>query len=226
MTDKASDSRSRIIGAAISLMRRSGLSGAGINDIVAQSRAPKGSIYYYFPQGKQQIVSEALAAYAKRGLAHWGKALSTAEEPGRKIHALLDDIAGRTELGQYRESCAAATVALDLDDDLEVVRIAIADAFSQWIDLISIHFPIDDAERRKSFAGLVLTVIEGAFIRARAERSSRPFKDAAVWLAEIAEREVRHPPRISRRRRSRDAEGRTRPGHWRHQNRLRKPKRE
>jgi TetR/AcrR family transcriptional repressor of lmrAB and yxaGH operons len=205
MTDKASDSRSRIIEAAILLMRRSGLSGAGINEIVAESRAPKGSIYYYFPQGKQQIVSEALAAYAKRGLAAWGQALSTVEEPGRKIHALFDAIAARTELGQYRESCAAATVALDLNDDLELVRVAIADTFSQWIELISIHFPISNAKRRKSFAGLVLTAIEGAFIRARAERSSKPFQDAAGWLAEIAEREVTQTLRAPRRRRTRDA---------------------
>jgi TetR/AcrR family transcriptional regulator, lmrAB and yxaGH operons repressor len=205
MTDKAADSRNRIIEAAISLMRRSGLSAAGINEIVAESRAPKGSIYYYFPQGKQQIVSEALAVYAKRGLATWSQALSTVEEPGRKIHALFDAIAARTESGQYRASCAAGAVTLDLDDDLEVVRVAIAAAFSQWIELISIHFPIRNAERRKSFAGLVLTVIEGAFIRARAERSSKPFEDAAGWLAEIAEREVRQALRAPRRRRRRDA---------------------
>jgi TetR/AcrR family transcriptional regulator, lmrAB and yxaGH operons repressor len=205
MAEKASDSRDKIIEAAISLMRRSGLSGAGINEIVAESRAPKGSIYYFFPQGKQQIVTEALAVYAKRGLAAWGEALSTAEEPGRKIHALFDAIAARTEVGQYRASCAAGTVILDLDDDLELVRAAIADAFSQWIELISSHFPIGNAERRTSFAGLVLTVIEGAFIRARAERSSKPFQDAARWLAEIAEREVRQALRAPRRRRTRDS---------------------
>jgi TetR/AcrR family transcriptional regulator, lmrAB and yxaGH operons repressor len=205
MTDKAADSRQRIIDAAIELMRRSGLSGAGINEIVTASRAPKGSIYYFFPQGKQQIVSEALAAYAKRGLAAWGQALSTAEEPSRKIRALFDAIAARTEQSKYRESCATGTVILDLDNDLEIVRLAIASTFSQWIELISIHFPIDNAQRRKSFAGLVLTVIQGAFIRARAERSVKPFQDAASWLAEIAEREVRPASRAPRRRRTREA---------------------
>jgi TetR/AcrR family transcriptional regulator, lmrAB and yxaGH operons repressor len=181
-------------------MRRSGLSGAGINEIVAESHAPKGSIYYFFPQGKQQIVSEALTVYAERGLAAWGQALSTAKEPGGKIHALFDAIAARTELGHYRASCAAGAVTLDLGNDLEVVREAIATAFSQWIELIFIHFPIANAARRRSFAGLVLTVIEGAFIRARAERSSKPFQDAAEWLAEIAEREVRQTRRAPRRR--------------------------
>ena len=203
MAVSASDSRTRIIEAAISLMRRSGLSAAGINEIVARSHAPKGSIYYFFPQGKQQIVSEALALYAERGLAAWGQALSTAKEPGKKIHALFDAIAARTELCQYRASCAAGAVALDLDDDLDIVRLSVADAFSQWIELISTHFPIGDAEKRKSFAGLVLTAVEGAFIRARAERSSKPFKDAAQWLAEIAEREAGQALRAPRRRRTR-----------------------
>jgi TetR/AcrR family transcriptional regulator, lmrAB and yxaGH operons repressor len=205
MTEKAADSRGRIIEAAISLMRRSGLSAAGINEIVAASRAPKGSIYYFFPQGKRQIVSEALAVYAKRGLAAWGQVLSKADEPGEKIHALLDAIAANAALGQYRASCAAGAVTLDLDNDLEVVRVAIADAFAQWIELISVHFPIGNAERRKSFAGLVLTVIEGAFIRARAEHSSKPFQDAARWLAEIAEREVRQTSRAPGRRHKRNA---------------------
>jgi hypothetical protein len=63
----------------------------------------------------------------------------------RKIHALFDGIAVLTERGQYRASCAAGAVSLDLDDDLETVRLAIADAFSQWIKLISMHFPIRNA---------------------------------------------------------------------------------
>jgi TetR/AcrR family transcriptional repressor of lmrAB and yxaGH operons len=205
MTEEAEDSRQRIINATIKLMRRTGLSGAGINEIVAASHAPKGSIYYYFPQGKQQIVSEAVAAYAKRGLAAWGQALSTAEEPSRKIRALFDGIAARIEQSRYRESCAAGTVILDLDNDLEIVRLAIASTFSQWIELISIHFPIGNAQRRESFAGLVLTVIQGAHIRARAERSSKPFQEAADWLAEIAEREVKQTRREPRRRRGQDA---------------------
>jgi TetR/AcrR family transcriptional repressor of lmrAB and yxaGH operons len=200
----ATDSRDKILDAAITLMRRSGLSGAGINEIVQESGAPKGSIYYFFPQGKRQIVSEALAVYAARGLTLWGEALSTANKPGRKIHALFDAISGRLERGKYHESCAAGAVSLDLDGDLEMVRVAIANTFLQWIELISKHFPIEDIGRRTSFAGLVLTVIQGASIRARAERSRKPFRDAAGWLAEVADREVTQAYRPAKRRRGRD----------------------
>jgi TetR/AcrR family transcriptional repressor of lmrAB and yxaGH operons len=40
--------RERLLEAALELMRESGLSGAGINEIVRESGAPKGSVYYFF----------------------------------------------------------------------------------------------------------------------------------------------------------------------------------
>ena len=65
----ATGTREKLIEAAITLMRRSGLSGAGINEIVRESGAPKGSVYYFFPQGKQQIVKEGLKQYSERVVA-------------------------------------------------------------------------------------------------------------------------------------------------------------
>jgi len=49
-----------VIGATIALMRRSGFSGAGIHEILEKSGARKGSLYHFFPEGKRQIVIEAL----------------------------------------------------------------------------------------------------------------------------------------------------------------------
>jgi TetR/AcrR family transcriptional repressor of lmrAB and yxaGH operons len=43
--------RGKLIESAITLLRRTGLSGAGINEIVRISGAPKGSVYHYFPAG-------------------------------------------------------------------------------------------------------------------------------------------------------------------------------
>jgi TetR/AcrR family transcriptional regulator, lmrAB and yxaGH operons repressor len=48
------------------------------------------------------------------------------------------------------------------------------------------HFTDGDRRAAESFAGLLLTAIEGAYIRARAERRSRPFKEAGTWLAKLA----------------------------------------
>jgi TetR/AcrR family transcriptional repressor of lmrAB and yxaGH operons len=184
------ETKDRIIEAAITLMRRAGFHGTGINEILKESGAPKGSVYYFFPQGKRQIAHDAIALYGQRVLAYMDESLSSANAPAAKIHALFRAVAQRFERGEFRQSCAAGAACLDLDDDLEVVRVAIETMFSDCVDVISKHFTIADRQRRRSFASLTLTMIEGAYVRGRAERSTRPIKEAAAWLADIAERET------------------------------------
>ncbi|MCZ7561367.1 MAG: TetR/AcrR family transcriptional regulator [Burkholderiaceae bacterium] len=80
----ANDSRERMIEAAISLMRGSGLSGAGINEVVRESGAPKGSVYYFFPEGKLSLAAEALAVYTQRVCGFIDAALSSRKAPEEK----------------------------------------------------------------------------------------------------------------------------------------------
>jgi TetR/AcrR family transcriptional regulator, lmrAB and yxaGH operons repressor len=188
--DAALGSRDRMLEAAIALMRGSGLTGAGINEIVRESGAPKGSVYHFFPNGKVQIATEALTRYSGRVMAFIDEALSGKRQPDEKVKALFDAFARRVEEGEFRMSCAFGTVCLDLDADLEELRAVVASAFDDWVSLIARHFEFAGSRRTKSFAGLVLTAIEGAYVRCRAERSSRPFREAGTWLAELAERQA------------------------------------
>jgi TetR/AcrR family transcriptional repressor of lmrAB and yxaGH operons len=182
--------KERVLDATISLMRRSGFSGAGINEILKESGAPKGSLYHFFPQGKRQIVSEALALYAQRVLTMFDDAMSKAVSPGDKVKRLFQITAQRLEESEFRQSCAGGAVSLDLDVELEAVRLAVLRYFEDTMALFCRHFPFKDKRRTKTFAGLLLTAIEGGYIRGRAERSSRAFKEAAMWLAQLAEQEA------------------------------------
>jgi TetR/AcrR family transcriptional regulator, lmrAB and yxaGH operons repressor len=184
----ATGTREKLIEAAITLMRRSGLSGAGINEIVRESGAPKGSVYHFFPGGKQQIVKEGLEQYSARVVAFIDSTLSRKRQPGAKVKALFNAFAERIEAGRFRHSCPVGTVCLDLDSEVEGLRFVVAAAFDQYVQAIEAHFPFHDRRRAKSFAGLLLTAIEGAYIRGRADGSSEAFRDAGTWLAELAER--------------------------------------
>jgi hypothetical protein len=64
----------------------------------------------------------------------------------------------------------------------------VAEALGDYLKVIERHFPLRDRRRRRSFAGLLLTAIEGAYIRSRAERSGKPFREAGAWLAELTTR--------------------------------------
>jgi AcrR family transcriptional regulator len=186
---EAPATRRKLTEAAITLMRRSGLSGAGINEIVRESGAPKGSIYHFFPGGKIQIVEEGLAENTRRVVAFIDAALSRKRSPAAKVTSLFDAYAERLEEGKFLHSCPAGTVCLDLDPDLEGLRLAVGSAFDAYVDEISRHFKFADRRRTRSFAGLMLSAIEGAYIRGRADRSSKAFREAGAWLAALAERE-------------------------------------
>jgi TetR/AcrR family transcriptional repressor of lmrAB and yxaGH operons len=184
--ERGVQSRERMIEAAIALMRGSGLSGAGINEIVRESGAPKGSVYHFFPAGKQQIVAEAIDLYAERVQAFIENALASRSAPEDKVKALFDAFARRVEEGEFRKSCAVGAVCFDLTDEVAGLREVLESALDAWSAQVASHFDFGDSHRARSFAGLLLTAIEGAHIRARAEASSRPFREAGTWLAALA----------------------------------------
>jgi AcrR family transcriptional regulator len=178
-------SRQRMIDAAITLMRGAGLSGAGINEIVRESGAPKGSVYHFFPGGKLALVAEGLSVYAERVRDFIDAALASRTAPEDKVRALFAAFARRVEQADYLSSCAVGTVSLDLDEEVVGLHTVLSDAFASWTGCIASHFGPGDGERARSFASFVLTAMEGAYIRCRAERSKQAFIEAGEWLAAI-----------------------------------------
>ena len=187
MPKSAAAGRQRMLDSAIALMRGSGLTGAGINEIVRLSGAPKGSVYHHFPGGKLQIATEALEDYSERVVRFIDEALSTGRSRPAKVKALFGAFAKRAREGQFKASCAIGTVTLDLDEerDLEALRPVLEAAFDRWVDCIATHVDDGDPRAARSFAGLVLTAIEGAYVRCRAERDARAFLEAGEWLSRL-----------------------------------------
>jgi TetR/AcrR family transcriptional regulator, lmrAB and yxaGH operons repressor len=179
----ALSSRDRMIEATIDLMRSYGLSGSGIKDVVRESAAPRGSVYHFFPQGKAQIVAESLEVHAGRVAAFMEAALSSKKAAPQKVTALFEAFAKRVEEATFQKSCAFGAVTLDLGAEDESLRLVIANAFEGWRAGVARHFEFLGRQQADSFAGMVLTAIEGAYIRCRAERSGRPFREAGEWLA-------------------------------------------
>src|ERR1700689_2919923 len=52
--------RHRMVRSAAQLIRRKGVSGTGMREIVVEADAPRGSLQHYFPGGKEELVSDAL----------------------------------------------------------------------------------------------------------------------------------------------------------------------
>lgn len=168
-------------------MRSAGYAGVGLSDILAHGKAPKGSLYHYFPDGKRQITREAMAVYADQAVELYGRAIAGSGTPGQKVRRLLKLPASRLVESDFGASCLGGTLSLDLDDSLQDVRAEVQAFFERMVELLADGVGIEDKRRARGFAGLLLTTIEGAYVRGRAERSAQAFDQAAVLLADLAD---------------------------------------
>jgi AcrR family transcriptional regulator len=57
-----STTRQRIVETTAELFRRQGYNATGIKRIVTDAKAPFGSIYHFFPGGKEQLGAEVIRA--------------------------------------------------------------------------------------------------------------------------------------------------------------------
>ena len=177
-----------MIQAAETLLRESGLSGAGIKQLVARSGAPVGSVYHFFPGGKMQIVTETLQLHSGKAVHLFRRAFGDASVPlPERLRALFRMAAKGFEAAGADKGCAIGCVTLDLrasDDSLRQVCDA---SFNEWVDEIASHMPWPDAETRRSFALMIVLAIEGAFVLARAGHNGDAFTTAGDWLARLAQ---------------------------------------
>lgn len=182
--------RNAIIVATATLFRRQGYAATGINDIVAQSGAPKGSLYHYFPRGKEQIAEEAVrhaGAHAAKTLRRLASEHNTAASLLRAYGAML---AGWMVKSDFREGCPITTVLLETASDSEPLARAGREAFGSWREVFEHALLRDGLEPRRAarLAALAIAAFVGAMVQARVEGSGEPITEAAEGLAGLFSR--------------------------------------
>ena len=54
------ETRRRLVETTAQLLQRQGLNGTGVLEVLRESGAPRGSLYFHFPGGKEQLTVEAI----------------------------------------------------------------------------------------------------------------------------------------------------------------------
>ena len=85
--------KNRILITAAKLFQQQGYHATGLNQIVAESGAPKGSLYYYFPGGKEELAVAAIGLIRDEIEGRLRKFLSTIDDPVEAIRALIGQMA-------------------------------------------------------------------------------------------------------------------------------------
>jgi TetR/AcrR family transcriptional repressor of lmrAB and yxaGH operons len=169
--------------ATLDLLRGAGLAGAGINAIVEASGAPKGSVYHFFPAGKNQLVTVALKE-AERAVGEGFRNVFSQSAPlSQKIRTLFSATATRIEASEFTKGCPVAAVTLDIDDESEELRTVCQGVFATWCEIIATGLDEIPAAQRREVAQLILAALEGALILARARATKDPLLETGALLA-------------------------------------------
>jgi AcrR family transcriptional regulator len=176
------DGRALLLDGARQLLAEKGYAGMELRDVAERGKAPRGSIYHHFPGGKVQLAREAAELEGTTIRDTLERAL--AERGLKKTLAMFGEIfRRRVENHPERIGCPVAAAALARPEDPELAAVATA-AFQSWERPIAAALEEQGVrgDRAATFAGLVISTVEGALLRARAAGSQAPLDSAVEGL--------------------------------------------
>ncbi|WP_319453215.1 MULTISPECIES: TetR/AcrR family transcriptional regulator [unclassified Mycobacterium] len=180
--NKRGSTRHKMLLSAAEVLRERGAAGVTIDEILTRSGAPRGSVYYHFPEGRNQLLTEAL------------------QFAGDSITTLIDDAVEYGALSLVVEfvefwertladsgftaGCPVVAAAIgSSDDDPELTAVA-GQLLDRWRAALSRAFVADgfDEAEAGSLAVMCIASLEGAVVLCRSTRTVGPLRDVAGQL--------------------------------------------
>jgi TetR/AcrR family transcriptional regulator, lmrAB and yxaGH operons repressor len=182
---KKTDSKDRMIASARRLFREHGYLGTALSDVVTESAAPRGSIYFHFPGGKEELASEVSLLHAGDHIAHINRAAATTNTAGQLIEAFIGRIRDELISSDYREGCAMAPLVIESTAASDQLGDATRRGFQDMIATLAARLTEKDVpeSRATQLATHAWSSVEGALILSRVLHSPEPFDLAIAQLA-------------------------------------------
>jgi AcrR family transcriptional regulator len=179
--------------AGAELFRRNGYAGTGLKQIVAEANAPFGSLYHFFPGGKEQLGEEVIRTSGLAYIQLFDLFIAPAADLVSGIEAFFAAGIATLEATGYVEGCPIATVALEVAATNEPLRKATADVFTAWIDAGTERFARFGLgpEAARTLTITAVNNLEGAFVLCRSLRDTEAMAVAGAATVDVARRLLR-----------------------------------
>ena len=187
---RRTDTRQRMLDSAAELFHQQGYHATGLNQLVAAGGAPKGSLYFHFPGGKEQLAAEAIRQSGERLAELLAAAVANSPDAATGIENAIEALAVSLRESDFRRGCPLATVALDAAAESDLIREACADGYRSWHALIEAYLAQRGADEPAALATIVLASIEGALLLAKTMRDTAPLRAVATHLRATIEKET------------------------------------
>ncbi|MFD9908797.1 TetR/AcrR family transcriptional regulator [Streptomyces sp. NPDC059063] len=179
--------RERIVVVAARLIQRQGYVGTGIKQIAKEAEATLGSVYHFFPGGKEAVAVAAIRHGDEEFAALLRDVLGREDDPAAAVEACAVELAVVLRASGWTDGCPVTAAALEtLGTDSEIQKVC-AEALRGWErvvadKLLAAGFTEADAAE---VATTVISTLEGAEVTAQVNRSEEPLRAAGRQLARL-----------------------------------------
>ncbi|MCW2652525.1 MAG: transcriptional regulator [Mycobacterium sp.] len=174
--------RRRMLASAVEVLRERGAAGVTIDEVLARSRAPRGSVYHHFPGGRNQILIEALQ-YAGESMT---SAIDNAASDGPMalLHQFTDMWEDVLRDSDFTAGCPVVAAAISTADEDPQLSADAAEIFDRWRTALTRSFEADGfgTEDAAALAITTIAAIEGAVVLCRSLRSAGPLREVTDQL--------------------------------------------
>lgn len=174
--------RTKMLVSAAEVLRERGAAGVTIDEVLARSGAPRGSVYHHFPEGRSQILREAL------DYAGYEISASLDEAAKESTTALLRRFVELWEnallTSDYTAGCPVLAAAVGSGEDEHQLTAVAAEIFARWRAATTAAYRRDgfEAADASALADITLSSMEGAVVLCRSVRSLQPLHDVVAQL--------------------------------------------
>lgn len=179
-----SNAREQILQTTCNLMEKQGYHGTGLNEIVKESGAPKGSLYHYFPEGKEQITAEAVVQAGRVTAERIRTGLSGSASAAKAVYDFVLKIAENVELSGFAAGSPLTAVAMETATTSERINLSCREAYMMLHaafkeKLLESGFTKTAADELATF---ITAAIEGGIILSRTYHTADPLRAVAKQL--------------------------------------------
>ncbi|SEO47580.1 TetR/AcrR family transcriptional regulator [Aquisalimonas asiatica] len=170
----AKDTKERMIEATARLIQLRGLHGVSLSEILSESGAPRGSLYFHFPGGKESVVLAAMQATINEATEILDACLTEATDPAAGVRAFFEAAAAEMANTEYAFGCPVAPIILDAPGMDSELASACRAALDEWTAMYRNALVAAGAEhgRAERLALTIVASLEGALIMARGTRDA------------------------------------------------------
>ena len=179
--------RQLIIEKTSELLDRQGYAATGLNQIVAASETPRGSLYYYFPAGKEELAAEAIGYKARQLSEHERRSLTANDDAVEAIYRFVLSLADQAESQRCTAGAPIAAVALETSTTHERLQQACQAAYKLLQEPFEEKLLVGGfaPARAHALAVTISATLEGGFVLSRTEHTSQPLRIIAEELRQL-----------------------------------------